>query len=209
MTLASSLERILGDKFYPMLEDGVEAAEASIRLLCHDLQDHDGDGRAFMENLAEARRVRRRVDTELIHTIMASLAREDIRALSAALLEIPEAAWALARTRLAAGDRLPSMDYAPLIQALSTAGDTLGALVRQLPQWMDIEYVKSLNDQLRLAEEEVNHTECLWLQAARAADASQSLQGIILFDLADALEELFECLRRAADIVVMIVMKNA
>src|SRR5258708_32045271 len=87
-----SLDRLLGDPFFDLLEAGADEARRSVRLLTGLLRSGNQQGEEFSECSRKSERLATDIGARLAKTIVASLKKEDIETLSMALRKIPELA---------------------------------------------------------------------------------------------------------------------
>src|SRR2546421_2340138 len=207
-----SLQKILGkdDKFFQLMEGSAEEARASIRSLIR-LVKHPEKGQS-LEQFAEIRRkdklITQELSEHLCKTFVTPLEREDIEALSHALYKIPKTAEKFGERYLLAPHHIKGWDVSQQLGMLEKAADTVVLLVSELRQGVNLEKVKKQNDQLQHIEGEADKLMVDSLQELYNGDHN-SLRVVILKDLYELLEKIFDRCRDAGNVVFQIVLKHS
>jgi len=207
-----SLQKILGkdDKFFELMEGSAEEARASIRSMVQ-LVKHPEKGQS-LDAVAEIRRKDKRITQELSEhlckTFVTPLEREDIEALSNALYKIPKTAEKFGERFLLAPQHLKGWNVSKQMAMLEKAADTVVLLVKELRHGVDLEKVKKQNDQLQHIEGEADKLMVESLQELYNGDYA-SLRVVILKDLYELLEKIFDRCRDAGNVVFQIVLKHS
>ena len=207
-----SLQKILGkdDKFFQLMEGSAEEARASIRSLIR-LVKHPEKGQS-LEQFAEIRRkdklITQELSEHLCKTFVTPLEREDIEALSHALYKIPKTAEKFGERYLLAPHHIKGWDVSQQLGMLEKAADTVVLLVSELRQGVNLEKVKKQNDQLQHIEGEADKLMVDSLQELYNGDHN-SLRVVILKDLYELLEKIFDRCRDVGNVVFQIVLKHS
>src|ERR1051325_320242 len=207
-----SLQKLLGkdDKFFRLMEGSAEEARTSIRSLSEMLKA--SDDKRSLDALAEARRNEKRITRELSEhlsrTFVTPLEREDIQALAEALYKIPKTIEKFSERYLFAGEHVQNMSLAKQIPMLEKAGDTVVALVSELRKGVNLERVKGQNDQLQKIEGDADDLMLEVLRDLYNGDHS-AMRVIVLKDLYELLEKVFDRCRDVGNIVFHIVLKHS
>ena len=207
-----SLQKVLGkdDKFFELMEGSADEAHASIKSLVQ-LVKYPEQGQP-LEAFAEIRRKDTRITQELSEhlckTFVTPLEREDIEALSNALYKIPKSAEKFGERYLLAPQHLKGWNVSKQMGMLEKAGETVVLLVRELRQGVNLEKVKKQNDQLQHIEGEADKLMTESLQDLYNGDYS-SLRVVILKDLYELLEKIFDRCRDVGNVVFQIVLKHS
>jgi len=207
-----SLQKILGkdDKFFELMEGSAEEARASIHSMVQ-LVKHPEKGQS-LDAVAEIRRKDKRITQELSEhlckTFVTPLEREDIEALSNALYKIPKTAEKFGERYLLAPQHLKGWNVSKQMAMLEKAADTVVLLVKELRHGVDLEKVKKQNDQLQHIEGEADKLMVESLQELYNGDYA-SLRVVILKDLYELLEKIFDRCRDAGNVVFQIVLKHS
>jgi len=207
-----SLQKILGkdDKFFELMEGSAEEARASIRSMVQ-LVKHPEKGQS-LDAVAEIRRKDKRITQELSEhlckTFVTPLEREDIEALSNALYKIPKTAEKFGERYLLAPQHLKGWNVSKQMAMLEKAAETVVLLVKELRHGVDLEKVKKQNDQLQHIEGEADKLMVESLQELYNGDYA-SLRVVILKDLYELLEKIFDRCRDAGNVVFQIVLKHS
>src|SRR5436309_9633973 len=207
-----SLQKLLGkdDRFFELMEGSAEEARASIRSLIQ-LVKHPEQGQS-LDSFAEIRRKDKRITQELSEhlckTFVTPLEREDIEALSNALYKIPKTAEKFGERYLLAPQHLKGWDLSKQLAMLEKAAETVVLLVNELRQGVNLDKVKRQNDQLQHIEGEADKLMVESLQELYNGDYS-SIKVIMMKDLYEILEKVFDRCRDAGNIVFHIVLKHS
>ena len=207
-----SLQQLLGkdDKFFRLMEGSAEEARASIQCLVqlvkHPNQAHALD--AFAEIRRKDKRITQQLSEHLCTTFVTPLEREDIEALSNALYKIPKTAEKFGERYLLAPQHIKGWDVSKQMAMLEKAADTVVLLVKELREGVNLEKVKKQNDQLQHIEGEADKLMIESLQDLYNGDYS-SLRIVILKDLYEILEKIFDRCRDVGNVVFHIVLKHS
>jgi uncharacterized protein Yka (UPF0111/DUF47 family) len=207
-----SLQKLLGkdDKFFRLMEASAEEARASIQSLAEmfKLPEH----KRSLDGFAEARRKEKRITQELSEhlsrTFVTPLEREDIQALATALYKIPKTVEKFGERYMFSGQHIKDMSLAKQLPMLEKAADTVVAMVKELRKGVNLERVKSQNDQLQQIEGDADNLMLEVLRELYNGDHS-AIRVVVLKDLYELLEKAFDRCRDVGNIVFHIVLKHS
>ena len=207
-----SLQQVLGkdDKFFRLMEGSAEEARASIEALGKLLKHHDGAHSldAFAEIRRKDKLLTQELSEHLCKTFVTPLEREDIEALASALYKIPKTVEKFGEHYLLAPQHVKGWDVTKQMGMLSRAGETLVTLVKELRQGVNLARVKKQNDELQKIEAEADDIMVHALKELYTGDHS-ALRVVILKDLYELLEKIFDRCRDAGNVVMHIVLKHS
>jgi len=207
-----SLQKLLGkdDKFFRLMEGSAEEARAGIRSLSEMLRT-PADKRS-LEAMAEVRRKEKRITQELTEhlsrTFVTPLEREDIQALAEALYKIPKTVEKFSERYMFAGEHVRNMQLTRQIPMLEKAADTVVNLVAELRKGVNLERVKTQNDELQRIEGDADKLMLEVLRDLYNGDHS-AVRVVVLKDLYELLEKTFDRCRDVGNIVFHIVLKHS
>lgn len=207
-----SLQRLLSrdDKFFDLMEGSAQEARAAIQSLVALLRD--GEEKPKLEAFAAARRKEKRLAQELSEqlckTFVTPLEREDIEAISHALYKIPKTAEKFGERYLLSGRELRGVDLSKHVELLDKAAGIIVLVVRELRKGVALKAVKEHNDELQRIEGEGDK---LMLESLQQLYASKCdpFQAMLMKDLLEMLEKIFDRCRDVGNIIFHIVLKHA
>ncbi len=192
------------------MEGSAEEARASIQCLIR-LMKHPEKG-ISLDPFAEIRRKDKRLTQELSEhlckTFVTPLEREDIEALSHALYKIPKTTEKFGERYLLAPQHLKGWDISKQMGMLEKAADIVMLLVQELRRGVNLEKVKKQNDQLQHIEGEADKLMVVSLQELYNGDHNP-LRVVIVKDLYELLEKIFDRCRDVGNVVFQIVLKHS
>ena len=207
-----SLQKLFGkdDKFFTLMEGSAEEARASILSLLKLLQT-PAEKRSlaeFIEIRRKDKRITKELTEHLCKTFVTPLEREDIEALSEALYKIPKTIEKFSERLLIADQVVKGADFSKQMGMMEKAADTLVVLVKELRKGVNLERVKTQNDQLQFIEGEADK---LMLDSLRELyNGDHSVINVIIYkDLYEILEKVFDRCRDVGNIVFQIVLKHS
>jgi len=207
-----SLQQVLGkdDKFFRLMEGSAEEARASIQALGRLLK-HPDQARA-LDAFAEIRRKDKMITQELSEhlckTFVTPLEREDIEALSNVLYKIPKGVEKFGERLLLAPQHVKGWNVSRQWEMLEKAGEIIVLLVKELRAGVNLVKVKKQNDELQQIEGEADKLMVESLQELYTGDHS-AVRVVILKDLYELLEKIFDRCRDAGNVVLHIVLKHS
>jgi uncharacterized protein len=207
-----SLQQVLGkdDKFFRLMEGSAEEARASIETLGKLLKHRDGAQSldAFAEIRRKDKLLTQELSEHLCKTFVTPLEREDIEALSSALYRIPKTVEKFGERYLLAPQHVKGWDVTKQTAMLSQAGEMIVALVKELRLGVNLAKVKKQNDELQRIEGEADKIMVDALRELYTGDHG-AVRVVILKDLYELLEKIFDRCRDAGNVVLHIVLKHS
>lgn len=172
----------------------------------------DGDEKPKLEAFAAARLKEKHLAQELSEhlckTFVTPLEREDIEAISHALYKIPKAAEKFGERYLLSGLELPGVDLSGHVELLDRAAEIIVQIVGELRKGMHLKTVKALNDELQHIEGEGDKRMLESLHQLYASRC-EPFQAMLMKDLLEMLEKIFDRCRDVGNIIFQIVLKHA
>jgi len=207
-----SLQRLLSkdDKFFNLMEGSAEEARAAIESLIALLKSPEE--KRTLDAFIEARRKEKRLSKELTEhlckTFVTPLEREDIEALSSALYKIPKNAEKFGERYLLSGKQTRGVDLAHHMAMLHNAAEVVVVMVKELRKGVNLETVKKQNDELQRIEGDADK---LMLDSLRDLYGGKhdALKVLVMKDLLELLEKVFDRCRDVGNIVFHIVLKHS
>ncbi len=207
-----SLQRLLSrdDKCFDLMEGSAQEARAAIQSLTALLRA--GTEKPKLDSFAAARREEKRLAQELSEhlckTFVTPLEREDIEAISHALYKIPKTAEKFSERYLLSGLQLGGVELSKHVELLDKAAETIVLMVRELRKGVQLKAVKAQNDELQKIEGEGDK---LMLQSLQQLYESKCdpFQAMLMKDLLEMLEKIFDRCRDLGNIIFHIVLKHS
>ena len=209
-----SIGRIFGQdgKFYDLLEASAKQADTSVHhlvdLLAKIESKSSPDLAAFAQSRREDKRITQELTEQLTKTFITPLDREDIQALAASLYKIPKTVEKFSERLLIADQHVHDVDFSKQMHMLGQAGDTVVLLVAELRKGVNLEKVKLQNDHLQQIEGEADKLMLESLRELYNGDHA-TIKVIMLKDLYEIMEKVFDRCRDAGNIVFHIVLKHS
>jgi uncharacterized protein Yka (UPF0111/DUF47 family) len=206
-----SLQTIFGkgNQFFGLLEEAAAAAADSTRALHTMLLGSDQAPALDAFRLARERErvAAARINEELVNSFVTALEREDIEALSSALVRIPKQVERFAERYALATKFLDGIDFAPRAAMLEQAAGVVLEMVGQLRR-MKLEEMQLLNDRLRAIESEADR---LMLELYRDIYSGRydGQQMFLIKEFFEILEKAIDRCREAGTVAYQIVLKNS
>jgi len=212
-----SLQRLLSkdDKFFSLMDGCAEEARSAIQNLVALLKAPEGEHAVdvfMMDLFIDARRKEKRLTQELTEhlckTFVTPLEREDIEALSDALYKIPKTGEKFGERHMLAGRQTRGVDLSKHAELLQQAAEVVVIMVRDLRKGVNLETVKQQNDQLQQIEAAADQ---LMLDSLRELynGKHDGLQVVVMKDLLELLEKIYDRCRDVGNIVFHIVLKHS
>jgi len=196
-------------KFYDLLEASADETRALTGLLVELLKNGKHTDLAdFARERAKDKRITEQISEELVSTFITGLEREDIETLSYSMYRICKVIEKFAERYNLAPERLANIDFAPQVELMVRATETLTRMVRLLRKMPPLETVKAMNDQLQAIESEADEV-MLELLRNLYCGAFEPLQAMMLRDLYDLLERAIDRCRDCGNAMSHIVLKNS
>ena len=207
-----SLQKLLGrdDPFFALLEASAKESENSVQALRRILQNPSIT--PTLDEFIAARRHEKELAREirdlLVNTFVTSLEREDIEALSHSLYKIPKTIEKFAERYILCAPRLRDIDFGKQLDMLDEVARTLFKMVQTLRKKSDLDSIKNLNTRLQQIEGDADK---LMIDLLRDLYSGkyEAVKAMILKDLYELLEKVFDRSRDAGNIVFHIVLKHS
>jgi uncharacterized protein Yka (UPF0111/DUF47 family) len=206
-----SLQKLLSkaDPFFALLDESAKESQNSVAALKRILLNPSVT--PTLDEFIAARRNEKQLATQirdlLINTFVTSLEREDIEQLSHALYKIPKTIEKFAERYILCAPRLRDVDFSKYVAMLEDVTDTLYKMVHTLRNKTDLDGMKDLNAKLQRIEGDADK---LMLEVLRDlyGGKHEAVKAVILKDLYELLEKVFDRCRDAGNIVFHIVLKH-
>jgi uncharacterized protein Yka (UPF0111/DUF47 family) len=207
-----SLQKLLGkeDKFFTLLEASAEEARNSVRMLRKYLESPE-----TLKNLDEFILARRKdkaitaqISEALCTTFVTTLEREDIEALSNALYKIPKTVEKIAERIMLGPQYVESIDLSHQMGLLERATDTVVLMLKDLRKGVNLERVRTHNDQLQAIEGEADNALLGKLKELYSSQGN-AVRVVFLKDIFELLEKVADRCRDAGNVINHIVLKNS
>jgi uncharacterized protein len=207
-----SLQRLLSrdDKIFDLMEGSALQACAAIESLTALLKA--GETKPGLDAFVAARRQEKRLCQELSETLcktfVTPLEREDIEAISHALYKIPKTAEKFGERYLLFGSAITAVDLSQHIELLDQAAKIIVLMVRELRKGVELQAIKAQNDDLQRIEGEGDK---LMLESLQQLYESRCdpFPAMLMKDLLEMLEKIFDRCRDVGNIIFNIVLKHA
>ena len=207
-----SLQKILGkeDKFFTLLEASAEEARNSVRTLRKYLASPD-----TLKTLDEFILTRRKdkaitaqISEALCTTFVTTLEREDIEALSNALYKIPKTVEKIAERIMLGPAYVESIDLSRQMGLLENATDIVVTMIRELRKGVNLERIRTHNDQLQAIEGDADNALLDKLKELYASQGN-AIRVVFLKDIFELLEKVADRCRDAGNVINHIGHKNS
>ncbi|MEN3942619.1 DUF47 family protein [Prosthecobacter sp. SYSU 5D2] len=205
-----SLQKLFGknDIFYDLLEASAAEALHSVQAL-DKLITQPAAAQSLDELILTRRKdkkITEQINEALCRTFVTELDREDIEALSNVLYKIPKTVEKIAERVIITEGRIKDVDFSRHLQMMEEATTTVVTIVKELRKKMHLERVKDLNAKLQHIEGEADK---LMMELLKELYAGQRdpIQTIILKDLYELMEKVYDRCRDAGNVVSHIVLK--
>jgi len=206
-----SIQRLFGkeDQFFNLLvASAVEARESIVALtlvLRREMSPSLGD---FAQVRKKDKAIKQEISDLLVKTFVTALEREDIEELSTMLYKIPKTSEKFAERYLISEDRIKEIDFTKHAAMLDEATGIVVEMVQTLRKGMDIVRIKELNDRMQTIE---GNADNLMLECLRDLYSGKydPLLVVIVSNLYDLLEKVFDRCRDVGSVVKQIAYKNS
>jgi uncharacterized protein Yka (UPF0111/DUF47 family) len=199
-----------GEEFYDLLEASAEQANKSVEALIRLL--NSGDSAATMDEFVQARRMDKKITTQiserLCKTFITPLEREDLEALSNSLYKIPKTIEKFGTRLILSRQRVGNISFNKQAELLHHSTQTVLEMVRSLRKQPKLLQIQKLNEQLQHYEGEADKL-INELYKDLYSGKFDPIQVIILKDLYELLEKVVDKCRDAGNILFHIVLKNS
>ena len=206
-----SLQKLLGkdDKFFDLLqasaEEGLHSVEALKRILTNPSMTPTLD--EFVESRRKDKLITQEISELLVKTFVTALEREDIEALSNALYKVPKTIEKFAERYILCAPRLREVKFDTQITMLEEATKTVVAMLKELKK-NNLQSISQHNTRLQKLEGDADK---LMLQEFRDLYSGKydPLTALVLKDLHELMEKVFDRCRDAGNVVSHVVLKHS
>src|SRR3954454_7986559 len=155
-----SLQRLLGreDTFFELLEASADESRHSIQALINFVKNPK-EIRSLDEFILSRRnekRIANEISEALCMTFVTALEREDIEALSVALYKIPKTIEKIGERILIARQLIQGVDLSRQLRLIENGADIVLAMIKELRRGVNIDLIRSHNDELQAVEGEAD-----------------------------------------------------
>ena len=207
-----SIHKLLGDgdRVFDFLEDTALEAQTSIKVL----RRHLANPRA-VKNLDEFptgprkdNAVAAQISEALSTTFITPLERADIEGLALALCKIQKTVRNIAERIMLAPQFLDGIDLASHLALMEKAGEAVVIMIKELRHGDHLDRIGMHNDQLDAIASDADK-KLLQLLASIYKRPVEVVKALFLKDIAELLEEGFDCCHDAGDVINRIVRKDS
>ena len=207
-----SLQKILGkeDKFFTLLEASAEEARNSVRTLRKYLANPESLKTLdeFILTRRKDKAITAQISEALCTTFVTTLEREDIEALSNALYKIPKTVEKIAERIMLGPHYVESIDLSRQMGLLENATDMVVTMIRELRKGVNLERIRTYNDQLQAIEGDADNALLDKLKELYASQGN-AIRVVFLKDIFELLEKVADRCRDAGNVINHIVLKNS
>ena len=206
-----SIQRLFGkeDRFFDLLVASAEEARQSIVGLTHILRHEKAPSLGgFAEVRKKDKAITQEISDLLIKSFVTALEREDIEALSTALYKIPKTVEKFVERYLISQEKVKTTDFGVHAAMMDEATRLVVEMIQALRKGMDIVTRKELNDRRQQIEGDADK-----LMLERLKDlysgSYDALHVVIISNLYDLLEKVFDRCRDVGNVAKQIAYKNS
>ncbi len=207
-----SLQRLLGkeDTFFDLLEASAQESRSSVQALIRFMKNQDELKTLdeFVMSRRKEKKINDQISEALCTTFVTALEREDIEALSVALYKIPKTMEKIGERILLAPNLFKGVDLTRQVTMLEKATDTLVIMIQELRRNVNLEKIRTHNDQLQVLEGEGDK---LILEELKKlySGSHDGIKVVFLKDIFELIEKVFDRCRDAGNVINHIVLKNS
>jgi uncharacterized protein Yka (UPF0111/DUF47 family) len=205
-----SLQRFVvkDQRIFDLLEASAEQGHRSIENVVQLLTRQGASLDPFVEARRKEKHVTGEIQEYLVRTFVTPLDREDIEALSHALYRIPKTAEKFSERYLLAGPLVETTSFAEHLAMLDRAGELVVSLVKGLRGDLELSRAQAEHGELQRIEGEADK---LMIRSLREVYGSvdAGLRAMVLKDLHELLEKIFDRCRDAGNAVFMVALKHS
>lgn len=198
------------DQFLTLLEASAQEGCASVKALAQIVGKPAA--KTSMEKLLKSRQKEReissKIDELLCQSFTTPLEREDIETLGRALYRVPKNIRKFAERYLISAAQLQGVDFSEHIKMLETATHLVQQMVADLRKGPKLSATEANCNALQKLEGQADDMLTASLQALYQGQ-HDPLKAIILKDLYELLERVFDRCRTAGNVMLQIVLKNS
>jgi uncharacterized protein Yka (UPF0111/DUF47 family) len=208
-----SLQRLLGkeDMFFSLLEASAQEARNSVQALVKlnkELDKKPAELFEFARSRRKDKEITEQIRNALYTTFVTALEREDIEALTNALYRIPKTVEKFSERIVLTHEHARDVDFSTQINLLDKATEVVLRMVQSLKRGMNLDEIKSLNDDLQQLEGEADKA-IMKLYGELFSGKHEPVRVIVLKDLYDLLEKVIDRCRDAGNVISEIALKNS
>ena len=198
------------DQFFALLQASAAECRHSVEALDRVLHNHSM--LPTLEDFVVARRKEKEIVSEmenlLVKSFMTPLEPADLETISRALYRIPKTIEKFAERFILCAPQLRDISFGRQIEMLKSATDILAKMIEQLTRGPKLTAVKELQDELQRIEGEADK---LLVGSLKTLYAGQydTVKTVVLKDLVELLEKVFDRCRDAGSAVFQVVLKNS
>jgi uncharacterized protein len=206
-----SLQKLLGkdDKFFDLLQASAEEGVHSVEALKHILSNPSMTPtlNEFVESRRKDKAITNQISELLVKTFVTALEREDIEALSNALYKVPKTIEKFAERYILCAPRLRDVKFETQLRMLDEATQTVVAMLKELKK-NNLDHIAQQNAKLQQLEGDADK---LMLQQLRELYSGkyEPLTALVLKDLYELLEKVFDRCRDAGNVISHVVLKHS
>jgi uncharacterized protein Yka (UPF0111/DUF47 family) len=207
-----SLQKLFGkdDPFFRLLEESAKESQNSVQALKRILQNPSMTPTLdeFVASRRKDKAITNQISELLVKTFVTALEREDIEALSRSLYKIPKTIEKFAERYILCAPQLRDVNFDDYLAMLDQVTSTLYEMVHTLRKKSDLESIKEFNGTLQKIEGDADK---LMLERLRDlySGKHEAVKAVILKDLYELLEKVFDRCRDAGNVVFNIVLKHS
>ncbi len=206
-----SIQRLFGkeDRFFSLLIASAEAARHSTEDLARVLrQEQEPSLEKFSALRKQDKAITQEINDLLVKTFVTALEREDIEALATALYKILKTVEKFVERYQISPERIAGIDFNRHATMLDEATGLVVEMIQTLRKGMDIVKMKELNDRMQTIEGDADK-----LMVDRLRDLYsgkyEALSVVIITQLYDLLEKVFDRCRDVGNVAKQIAYKNS
>ena len=198
------------DQFFALLQASAAECRHSVEALDRVLHNHSM--LPTLEDFVVARRKEKEIVSEmenlLVKSFMTPLEPADLETISRALYRIPKTIEKFAERFILCAPQLRDISFGRQVEMLKSATDILAKMIEQLTRGPKLTAVKELQDELQRIEGEADK---LLVGSLKTLYAGQydTVKTVVLKDLVELLEKVFDRCRDAGSAVFQVVLKNS
>lgn len=196
--------------FFGLLEASAQEARNSVQALVQlsKTLDKPVEPEQFARPRRKDKEITAQIRNAVYTTFVTALEREDIEALCNALYRIPKTVEKFSERILLAPQPVREMDFSQQIDLLDQAANCVVQMVRSLRNGVNLDEIKTLNDQLQQVEGSADKA-MMNLYRDLYGGKYEPLKVIALKDLYELLEKVIDRCRDAGNVITQIVLKNS
>lgn len=206
-----SIQRLFGkeDQFFNLLvASAVEARQSIVALTLVLKREKSPSLTEFAQVRKKDKAIKQEISNLLVKTFVTALEREDIEELSTVLYKIPKTSEKFIERYMITEEKIRSVDFTQHAAMLDEVTGIIVEMVKILKKNMDIVRIKELSDRMQTIEGEAD-TMMLERWRDLYSGKHDTLFVLIVSNLYDQLEKVFDRCRDAGNVVKQIAYKNS